>query len=167
MTLGQQLADIVRKMIYHVDYYATYAAKVVQQRADGSLDLIFDHPRIPAMQRVAIRYPFPGASLKVAAGARVLVSFEDGSPAKPYAFAWQSPGLEEVQIGGSRPIARQSDTVVTPVPAGTMLTLQAVGSIPVNIGQAQVMPGTPMQLMVTIGPSLTGSIITGSGVAKA
>jgi hypothetical protein len=157
--------DLVRRAVPGIDYQAAYPSKVVAQNGDGTLELRPDTERMPNVPRVPIRTFAPGVTLKVAAGARCLLEFEEGDPRRPIATFWDGAGLTEVQLGGSRPIARQADTVTVPIPVGTMLTLQAVAPIPGT--PAGIPSGAPLVLTVVQALPLTGTIITGAGQAKA
>jgi hypothetical protein len=157
--------DLVRRAVPGIDYHAAYPSRVVTQNADGTLELRPDTDRMPNVPRVPIRTLAPGVTLRVAAGARCLLEFEEGDPRRPIATFWDGGGLTEIQLGGTRPIARQADTVTVPIPVGTMLTLQAVA--PIAGTPAGIPSGTPMVLTVVQALPLTGTIITGAGQAKA
>ncbi len=73
-----------------VDYRALYRARVVTQRADGSLDVRPDDSRLPSLCGVGIKYGLPGVTLQVAGGASVLVGWENGDPQRPFALCWDT-----------------------------------------------------------------------------
>lgn len=147
-------------MLRRTDYHAQYVARVVKQGDDGSLDVIPDNAKIPGMTGVPIRYGVPGIFAKVEPGARVLVGFEGGNPAKPIATVWESASISElritseakvviqapsVQIGddGGAPIARVGDpvdvfldAVSISVAATTGGLVQAVGVISAGADRA-------------------------------
>ena len=50
------------------------------------------------MTGVPIQYGVPGIFAKVEPGARVLVGFEGGNPAKPIATVWESASISELRI---------------------------------------------------------------------
>lgn len=90
------LRRIVRLATAGVDYHAHYACKVVSQNADGTLELHPDEARIGDTSKVPIRLGIPGAAVKVAAGSRVMVGFENGDPARPVATLWEASSVQEI-----------------------------------------------------------------------
>lgn len=92
-------------------YARVYVARVVQQMQDGTLELVFDDSRMPAMSGVPLRLSIPG-SLKIAANARVLVGFENADPQRPYASLFESGSIVEAKLGNAtRGVAREGDAV--------------------------------------------------------
>ncbi len=71
-------------------YRASYAATVVAQRADGTLDLVADDPTMGEILAVPFRLGIPGAAATIPEGSRVRVAFESASPAGAYAIAIDS-----------------------------------------------------------------------------
>lgn len=137
--VGSFVALVMRR----VDYHALYPAKVVKQSGDGSLEVELDDGRFPSLTRVPIRTFLPEVEVKIEAGARVLVGFEGGSPAHPYASLWQSGAVLELKVaGGDKGAARVDDEVEITVPAGTYL----------NAAQAGVLaPSTTFKGKITAG----------------
>ncbi len=96
-------------------YLGTYTAEVVRQAADGTLDLMpFDQRlRSTGLQSVPIRNGLPGVSeITVPTGELVLLSFDGGSPAQPYASVFHKGkatklvlDIESVEIGGTVAVA--------------------------------------------------------------
>src|SRR5690242_14832304 len=74
-----------------VDYLALYAAKVVVQNGDGTLELQPDDTRLPGYSSVPIRYGIPGVTATVSANARCLITFAGADPQKPIVVGWE-PG---------------------------------------------------------------------------
>ncbi len=66
-------------------YLASYAAKVAEQDADGTLRLTCDDPRLPDLRGVPFRLGIPGAAVTLPVGARVRARFESGDPRGAYA----------------------------------------------------------------------------------
>lgn len=95
------LHALVQDALPRVDYLALYPAEVSSQASDGTLELVPDDERIPALSKVPLRHPFPGVTAKVSAGARVLLGFEEGDPDKPVALAWEMGSLTSLHLGGS------------------------------------------------------------------
>ena len=67
MTLAEAIEAVVGRTTARVDYHALYPARVLQQRADGTLDLVPDSTRVPSCQRVPYR-TLRGLSVEVSAG---------------------------------------------------------------------------------------------------
>lgn len=133
-------------------YHALYPCTVEAQAADGTLDLTPDDEKIrgTGLQAVTIRHGLPGITVKVKAGARLLLGFEAGDPKRPFAALWEPGAIEEISVdGGNQPVTRKGDAVtvfwppsvpvvgVTPVGAftGTM-TITTPGSGLVEDGAA-------------------------------
>lgn len=142
--LRAALAAIIRHE-QAIDTFALYPARVAQQHADGTLELAPDDERLPDASKVPIRLGIPGASVKVAAGARVLLGFEAGDRRRPYASLWESGSVTELKLdattivlnGGTAKVARANDpcthslsVVVPPGAAGG--TFPIVGTIQIN-----------------------------------
>lgn len=99
----------VRAALSRVDYLAMYPAKVVVQDAGGLLEVMPDDQRIPPLTGVPLRLSVPG-SVRVSAGARVLVGFDSGRPDHPYASLWESATLERADLGAATlGVARETD----------------------------------------------------------
>ncbi len=107
----------VRRALPRLDYLALYSARVVAQAADGSLDVQPDDARLPGMTGVPMRLFVPGATVRVGGGARVLVGFEQGDPARPVAHLWESGALarlrvdasERIELAGTKGVVREGD----------------------------------------------------------
>lgn len=91
------LERIVRKSLPELAYLRGFAARVVGQNPDGSLEVVPDE-LAPPLSRVPIRYGLPGISAKIAPGARCRVTFDDGDPSKPKAELFDAGSLLEVKI---------------------------------------------------------------------
>lgn len=150
------LARLVAALTRRVDYLGMYPARVVQQRADGTLDLAPDDPRLPSCQAVPIRYGLPGVRATVPAGARVLLGYEVGDPARPVATLWELGSITTLAVsGGTSPAARQGHAVSVTIPAGAVM-VAAPGPFPP--------PGTPIPNPLPI--TLSGSISEGAAVLR-
>lgn len=68
-------------------YNGLYRGVVVSQGAQ-TVDVKLDDPRLPGMSALPIQVGLPGATVEMAAGARMLVAFENGDPARPIALLW-------------------------------------------------------------------------------
>lgn len=121
---------LLGRLTRRVDYLGLYPARVVAQRADGTLDLVPDSPRAAPCQGVPYR-TLRGLSVEVSAGARVLLGYEGGDPSRPYALAWEIGDATSVRVnGGTRSAARDGDSVSVTIPAGAVLVSSPGGPIP-------------------------------------
>ena len=123
------LVDLINAIVQpKIDYLAMYPCKVVGQNADLRLECIPDNTKLgPSIGPLPMRLGIPGATVKVKAGSRVLVGFENGDPRKPYAALWDTAALDELDLAaatafkvtagnvtlspGGLPAARQGDMV--------------------------------------------------------
>lgn len=129
-TLLAALERLLGRLTRRVDYTALWPARVVAQRGDGTLDLVPDSPRVAPCQGVPYR-TLRGLSVDVPAGARVLLGYEGGDPARPYALAWEIGDATSVRVnGGTRSAARDGDSVSVTIPAGAVLVSSPGGPIP-------------------------------------
>lgn len=131
MTLGKSLAAFIRWVMRDTRYHAQYPCTVERQADDGTLDLTPDDEAIRGggLQAVPIRHGLPGFRVKVKAGARLLLGFEAGDPARPYASLWEPGAVDEIAFdNGDRPIARDGDPVTVFFPP----TVPVVGVTPVG-----------------------------------
>lgn len=109
-TLRGSLERLVRWVMRDTIYLTTYSAKVIRQAADGTLDLLPDDIRLQSsgLQGVPIRHGLPGVTVEVPAGERVLLGFDSGDPARPYAMLWHEGQVTKVRIGGTEAVALAS-----------------------------------------------------------
>jgi hypothetical protein len=123
------LAAFVLQVMDFVRLHPLFAAKVVAQNGDGTLELQPDSDVLPQLSRVPIRWGIPGVTATVAAGARVLVGFENGDPARPIATLWDSASVTQLNInagtivlnGGASKVGRVGDPVRVTIPALSIL----------------------------------------------
>ncbi len=87
----QNLERFVRWIMRDVTFHRQYIATVTAQTSSGLLDLEVDDPNISAtgFQGVPLRNGLPAIQLEVETGSTVLLAFENGDPAKPYAALWE------------------------------------------------------------------------------
>jgi hypothetical protein len=76
---------------------AIYRGVVVSQ-AGQTVDVKMDDPRLPGMAALPIQVGIPGAIVQIKSGARMLVAFENGDPAKPIALTWQAADAGRVSL---------------------------------------------------------------------
>lgn len=94
---SQRVTGALKKLIkstVQVDFFANYRAKVVAQSADKTtLDVKPDSDKLPAtMSKIPIRLGLPGTTVKVQAGCYVMIGWDGGNPARPYALLWDLNG---------------------------------------------------------------------------
>jgi hypothetical protein len=147
--LGAGLRAIVRQELRAVDYLAVYPSKVVQQRADGSLDLSPDSPRVPPMTSVRLKVPAPRARISCKAGDRTWLGFEGGDPRLPYAWSWE-------QGSSGKAVARVDDTAA----AGTLIFTAVANGV--LTGTYTPPGGTPTPFALNQNITLRAKIDSGS-----
>jgi hypothetical protein len=109
--LLEGLFRLIDQRTRRLDYCALYPCTVVQQRADGTLDLAPETTALPAPQAVPYR-TLPGVALTVPAGSRVLLGFEGADPARPVALLWELGTVTRLAVNGSTTrAAREGDDV--------------------------------------------------------
>jgi hypothetical protein len=106
------LKNFVRSVMASVDFHALYTAKVTSQNADGTCEVQVDDTRFPGYSRVPIKLGIPETTVKVSAGATVLLGFDDGWPDSPYVALWNASTLTEINIGGATQFAALANLVV-------------------------------------------------------
>ncbi len=114
------LRAIVERHTAHYDFLGEFRAKVVKQADDGTLEVKPENPRVPGMTKVPIRNGLPGVEVKVAAGAYVLVRFEDGDPGRPSAGLFDPGSLKELKITAAGPISLDAGSGDVAVKGGTV-----------------------------------------------
>lgn len=122
---------------HEIDYSREYPCKVVTQNSDGTLQLLPDDDIMKAsgLDKVAIRYPFPGIRVKVRNGARCHLAFAAGDPSRPFATNWEldADKVESVEIvagGRSAPIARLGDPIKVFVAPGVPIPITGTVGVP-------------------------------------
>lgn len=78
--LHEGLEAFIKEVMRGIDYLGIYPSEVVLQRADGTLDIIPDDPKIPPMTSVPYRTFHPSLKLKIPPKSRGNLVFEQGSP---------------------------------------------------------------------------------------
>jgi len=124
-SLVGELTAIVANLTGDTRYFGKYAATVVKQHSNGTVDVRADSADIVFPNNLPIRYDAPGWSATVPQGARCNVAFSDGDPRKPYVCDFENGSITRLDYdGGTKNVARVDDTVN----CGT-LVLTAVGSV--------------------------------------
>lgn len=147
------LARIVATLTRRVDYLALYPCVVVSQRADGTLDLRAEDARLGAPAAIPYR-TLRGLSVEVSAGARVLLGFEGGDPARPIALLWELGYASVLRVNdGTVGVARNGDDVAAGAAMVTWMT-----AVNARLAGGPTAPPTP--------PTTIGTIAEGSDVLK-
>lgn len=172
--VGGLIDRLVQRAMRRVDYFASYACRVIAQVAGGKLELKADDKRIVGLSQVPIR-GLPGVEVKVVPGARCFVSWDGGDPSKPYAHDFEPSSLLElaitatakvtvtapdVRLGGTAavdPVVRLSDL------AATVAGLAATFATHVHPGKPATLPGEVTAVPVgALAATPTGSAIVKS-----
>lgn len=108
------VSRLVAALTRRVDYLGLYPCRVIEQRADGTLDLLpDDSARLASCTAVPLRPGLPGVSIEVPAGARVLLGYEAGDPSRPVATLWEASTVSTLKVNGSSTkAARDGESVV-------------------------------------------------------
>ncbi len=93
----QSLFSLVRASSPRAAYSGVYRGVVVSQSGQ-TVDIRLDDPRLPGMSALPIQVGLPGATVEMAAGARMLVAFENGDPAKPIALLWEGAQARRISL---------------------------------------------------------------------
>jgi hypothetical protein len=96
--LKRALVAIIDHRMNRVDYLALYPARVASQNSDGTLELVPDGTRFKGMSRVPLRLGLPGVTVEVEKDSRVLVGFEAGDKARPYASVWDTSTVTSITL---------------------------------------------------------------------
>ena len=88
---------LVRASSPRADYTSVYRGVVVSQSGQ-TVDVKLDDPRLPGMSALPIQVGLPGATVEMAVGARMLVAFENGDPAKPIALHWEGAQARRISL---------------------------------------------------------------------
>lgn len=173
--LTAALDGMVRRATRRMDYHAVYPGRVVQQRADGTLDVLADSPDVQLPRAIPYR-TLPGLALEVPAGTRVAVGFEQGDPARPYAGLWELGDVTRWALdGGTHRAAREGHATAdgavsasTSPPAGSppLTNLTLTYTPPGGAPQTIVVSGLPGNVTVTGTWTLAGEIDEGSDVLR-
>ena len=119
---------VVRRITRRLDFSGSYAATVVQQRADGTLDLRPEDPRRPSCTAVPYR-TLPGLAVEIPAGSRVCFTYEDADPRRPVVALWEpttSAGKWTV-YGGTHRAAREGHSVSVTLGIGALIPALSPG----------------------------------------
>jgi hypothetical protein len=108
-----------------LDYGALYRAVVLAQSGDrATVDVKPDDSRLPLMSQIPLKLSIPGATVKIAAGAGVLIGWENGNPQHPQAFLFDkgatalvlSMAAERLELGGEGLVPLLEQVVIGKTP---------------------------------------------------
>lgn len=144
------LRGLIKEELGGLPYLPAGQGKVVQQRADGSLDVQMDDRRLPPLTSVPYLVPVPGAKLTVQPGSQVQVCFAGGDPMAPQAMLYGAgQGTKAIGIDGDQ------------VNAGTLvLTVSGGGASPAVLAGTYTDPfGTVTTVASGVPIPLKGKLI--------
>lgn len=137
----------------HLDFLALYPATVLKDYGDMHVDVRADDERLSTLTRVPIWLGLPGATVEVAAGARVLIGFHLGDPEQCYCDLWRGEGLTKLRIEASAEV----EVIAPTVKMNGESTILAGGGPPVaRVGDDVLVAGI-------VGKIISGSSKTTSG----
>ncbi|ADH63802.1 hypothetical protein Mesil_1927 [Allomeiothermus silvanus DSM 9946] len=141
----------------HLDFLALYPATVLKDHEDMHLDLQADDERLGTLTRVPIWLGLPGVTVRVAAGARVLLGFHQGDPERRYCDLWGGGGLREIILTASVKVVVDAPLVELGGSAGASVLLQGQ---PLTF----VFNTTPVAMVPTVGTVQAGGSTRVKGV---
>lgn len=119
--LAGGLSALVRRESAGRDLERTFAARVVAQNADGTLELRPTDPKMPGLSRVPVRLGLPGVTgYQVIPGIDCSLEYENGDPSKPFVSSFGrgqaltlgvgltslTVSATDIQMGGSEPLVK-------------------------------------------------------------
>lgn len=153
-TPGGVMDQFLAGVRQEIAYTKLYPSTVVAQNADLTLQLLPDDARMrgAGLDNVHIRYGLPGFEVHVREGATVMLGFEGGNPAMPYASLWDTSAnavdyVEFKKNSTSSPFVRVGDEIEAVLPMGLPLTT--------SVGPSVVTVVTPLKAVIT-GPGNSG-----------
>ena len=172
---------VVRRITRRLDFSGSYAATVVQQRADGTLDLRPEDPRRPSCSAVPYR-TLPGLTVEIPAGSRVCFTYEDADPRRPVVVLWEpttSAGRWTL-YSGTRRAARIDDTTANgsvtatvaptvpppPLPAPPTNDVTLTYTAPGGATSTITLTGLPASVAASGSHALVGKITSGTDLLR-
>ena len=120
MNLPEAVTKLLKPFLRRLDYQALYPGTVLKDWGTLKVDVKPDVPvvasALPDLVEIPLRVSFPGlVSVKLKAGARVLLGFEQGDPSKPFALPYSATDLESfvIQTGQGHTITVDDDRGTT------------------------------------------------------
>jgi len=97
------LIQIIREETAYTRNHPGYLGQVIQQRSNGTLDILLDDRRWASLTNVPYLVPVPGAALTVAPGSRVEVTFLGGDGRKYVAGLYErGSATKEIVLTGDQ-----------------------------------------------------------------
>lgn len=92
------LETVTQQATRWTDYCGLYAAQVLRDHGNHTLDLRLEHPLMPDMTEVRLLQPIAGAKVKLKAGATVMLEFQASDPARPVVTGYAAAALERFEL---------------------------------------------------------------------
>jgi len=148
-----------------LDYALLYPSTVLKDHGDMHLDLRPDHAALPDLVRVPLRLFLPGAYVKVRAGGRVLLGFEEADPTRPVAYLWEAGAVAvvEVRTAGGRRVRLDDEAGVTLIQDPALVRVDAPRVELAGGGPPVARVGDPVQVGSAVGQIIGGSAKVYSG----
>lgn len=117
--IDRDIAALGRGAVRPFDFLALYTG-VTSAQSGQAFDIKPDDDRLPGMSKVPIRHGFPGLTVTVANGAKILVGWQNGDPRLPYCALWgggetvQAATMvaDKIQLGADGLVAAQNGVVL-------------------------------------------------------
>lgn len=145
--MKQSLFALIRAALPRVDYYALYYGKVVSWHTDQTVDVQPNDPKLPSISGVLLRTPAGFVwDVNPATETSVLVGWENGDPARPFALCAFTPGAhvrqivvnaDDIVLGGT---AGAQKTVLGDVMRQILATISTHAHPPIPSGGGPVLP---------------------------
>lgn len=159
-------STLVRRIMQGAKLHVRFLAAIVSQAADGTVAVKFDRGEVAGTDGIPIRLGLPGFKVKVPAGARAAVAFEEGDPTRPAVVGFDAgSSVTEVAFdGGTKGVARVDDSI----DAGTLLVVIS-GTPPAVTAITHYAPGATLPAFAppTFSIALTGKITSGNTKLRA
>lgn len=95
------LRSIARRADPLALYRCMYSAVLKAQSANLlKVDVQPDDPLLPPMSNIPLRHGIPGLTVRLAAGAGLLVGWDNGNPTAPFAALWSNPSTTNAADAG-------------------------------------------------------------------
>lgn len=154
MTDLEALRAIIDHQLRNLLRFPHFPGEVVVQHEDLTVDVRPDSPYLPGLSALQLRVFVPGAVVKVAAGTRVAVVFEDGDRMRPVAipvFDQDAGELLELHVGdantdivlsaGTHGVAREGDSWDIALNGLTAGPYPVTGTFTIKVGSTKVKAG--------------------------
>lgn len=121
--LESAIRDIVERVFPRLAYLGSFPCTVKSQNPDGTLELVPDDTDLGAHSKVKVRHGLPAMVIKVQSGGRVMLAFEHGDPARPYAWLWDydSAKVTEMTVNGQKLILNAAQQLELKGPLGVTI----------------------------------------------